>query len=89
MRLDNKPGRRAAQQALTPPSASGEESEVTESIAANQETTLSAGDVAFIPITVTGEFRNAGQKPAVASRRRGGGGRNLSGSSAAAATPAT
>jgi hypothetical protein len=79
----------ALQQALTPPSASGEESEVTESIAANQETTLSAGDVAFIPSTVTGELRNAGQEPAVALVVVVAAGGTLSGSSAAAATPAT
>jgi hypothetical protein len=79
----------ALQQALTPPSASGEESEVTESIAANQETTLSAGDVAFIPSTVTGELRNVGQEPAVALVVVVAAGGTLSGSSAAAATPAT
>jgi hypothetical protein len=46
-------------------SSSGEELDATVEIAADQEATLEAGDVAYIPGNVSGEIRNAGQEPAV------------------------
>jgi quercetin dioxygenase-like cupin family protein len=78
----------ALQQAMATPPASGDEFDVSETIAASEEATLSAGDVAYIPGNVNGELRNDGQEPAgglVVVVAPGG---TLSGTSGTAATPA-
>jgi hypothetical protein len=46
-------------------STSGDEFDVFEAIAADQEATLEAGDVVYIPGSIAGEIRNDGQEPAV------------------------
>jgi hypothetical protein len=70
----------------TPP-ASGNEFDVSEAIAASDEGTLSAGDVADIPGSVSGALRNDGQEPAVGLVVVVAPGGILSGTSGAAATP--
>ena len=44
--------------------ATGDFSAVTEEITADEETTLEAGDVAWVPGGVNGEIRNDGEEPA-------------------------
>ncbi len=70
----------------TPP-ASGNELDVSEAIAASEEGTLSAGDVADIPGSVSDELRNDGQEPVVGLVVVVAPGGTLSGTSGAAATP--
>jgi len=78
----------ALQQAMATPVGSGDEFDVSEAIAASEEATLSAGDVAYIPGSVNGELRNDGQEPAVGLVVVIAPGGTLSAGSAAAATPA-
>jgi hypothetical protein len=52
------------QQAMATPEG-GEMPGMMEAIAVGQETTLGAGDVAYVPGAISGEIRNDGQEPAV------------------------
>jgi len=73
-------------QTMATPAANGDEFDVTEEIAASEESTLSAGDVAYIPGSPNGELRNDGQEPAVGHLLVIAPGGTLSPGSAAAAT---
>jgi quercetin dioxygenase-like cupin family protein len=66
-----------------------EEPDIMEAIAVGEETTLSAGDTAFIPGSVAGEIRNAGQEPAVGLIVLATPGGTLAGQGAPAGTPAS
>jgi mannose-6-phosphate isomerase-like protein (cupin superfamily) len=52
----------AMQQAMATPEGSGDMAGMMETFAAGEEMTLSAGDSAYIPGNVTGEFRNDGSE---------------------------
>jgi quercetin dioxygenase-like cupin family protein len=54
----------AIQQAMATPNAAPDLSGVLEQVAMGEEATLQAGDVAYIPGSVTGDVRNNGQEPA-------------------------
>ena len=47
--------------------APGDEIDAMETIPSGEETTLAAGDTAYIPGNVAGELRNDGQEPAIAT----------------------
>jgi hypothetical protein len=69
-------------------STTGEELDVFEAIAADQDATLEAGDAVLIPSNITGEIRNDGQEPAVGTAFLVLPGGSLSGDGAPEATPA-
>jgi hypothetical protein len=56
----------AMQQAMATPNAAPDMSGVLEAVAMGAEATLQAGDVAYVPGSVTGEVHNAGPEPASA-----------------------
>lgn len=56
----------AMQQAMATPAAMPDMSGVQEVVAMGVEATLQAGDVAYVPGSVSGEVRNKGQEPATA-----------------------
>jgi hypothetical protein len=68
-------------------SAGGDVPDFMEAIAAGEETTMAAGDTAFIPGSVAGEIRNDGQEPAVGLLVLAVPGGTLAGMGAPAATP--
>ena len=47
------------------PEGEGDMDSAIEAVSAGQEVTIAAGDVAYIPGSVSGELRNDGQEPAV------------------------
>jgi quercetin dioxygenase-like cupin family protein len=54
----------ALQQAMGTPNAEPDLSGILEAVAMGAEATLQAGDVAYVPGSITGEVRNDGQEPA-------------------------
>jgi quercetin dioxygenase-like cupin family protein len=69
-------------------STGGDELDVFEAVAADQDATLDAGDAVYIPGNIAGEIRNDGQEPAVGTVFLVLPGGSLSGEGAPEATPA-